>query len=615
MKTATRTLLYILFLSIAAAGGLVLAASRTVAAQSGSCSNLISETSSSIVNNQCRYVSPGFACHAVWKVVGVPTQRTKPLELGTVGGASSLNDIESITTGLPRGGAFLVAGKSSSPVKMYVFGDTKTVPLAGNKRTNFTLRNGNGKPICDRTRSGMLLQSAGAGGEITVNNLRIRLGSTAYVVAGGDLLFDQDPRIDRRQGQRNPNAPLCSGFDSDCSFGDAGCTTKQRLVWGPYCREDRYPYIQPGLYRVSLDGEGAVQAGATDYELSGQQHFSLGSQKFDLPGAYTFCWPGWKAGSTGFETIVEPAAPGARVDHITLEYLGRSCKLPTAEANADNAPMAMMTVYNVEGQVQVTPLTGRASGQTRTINPGQRIRVYYSGNDPSAIDAVATDASYVTGGEVTQWAAYGDSYQPGLAAIVEGSPPNSGDTSSGPIYDEPTIEPSIGSGKTVDTICSSPIEGGLADLWDPQLGCPVSGSAQVWSSWTPFERGQMMWRSDTNRAYGFFNSGRWQYANDQWDGVSPVPSRGTPPSGLQAPIRGTGYIWGTDDTFFNELGWARAEQKGFCALVQTYENGFLMRSSQVEFCKDNLYNHAREGDFPFMYLRAYNDGRWQSGVR
>ena len=350
MKTATRTLLCILFLSIAVAGGLVLATARPAAAQSGSgsCSDLINETSSSIVDSKCKYVTPGYACYAVTQVATKPNQAG----FGGVGGKASLDQVDSITTSLPRGGALVLAGKPGKLVKMYVFGDTRTAPLSGKKTTNFTLTNGNGKPICDRTRSGMLLQSAGGSGEITVNNLRIRLGSTAYVVAGGDLLFDQDPRIDRRQGQRNPNAPLCSGFDSDCSFGDDGCTTKQRLVWGPYCREDRYPYIQPGLYRVSLDGEGAVRAGATDYELSGQQHFSLGSQKFDLPGAYTFCWPGWKAGSTGFETIVEPAAPGARVDHITLEYLGRSCKLPTAEANADNAPMAMMTVYNVEGQVQ-----------------------------------------------------------------------------------------------------------------------------------------------------------------------------------------------------------------------------------------------------------------------
>ena len=551
------------------------------------------------MNNKCKYVT--VRLRLLCRVAGghEPAQAG----FGAVGGKAYLDQIDSITTQLPQGGALLLAGKPGKLVKVYIFGDTKTMPLSGQKRTNFVLRNGNGNQSATARARVCCCNRAGTTGEITVNNLRIKLGSTAYVVAGGDLLFDQDPRIDRRQGQRNPNAPLCSGFDSDCNFGDDGCTTKQRLVWGPYCREDRYPYIQPGLYRVSLDGEGSVRAGATDYELSGKQHFSLGSQTFTLPGVYTFCWPGWKAGSTGFETIVEAASPGARVDNITLEYLGRNCQLPTALASAENAPMAMMTVYNVEGQVQVTPTTGRLSNQTRVIGPGQRIRVYYSGSDLNAIDPAATDAGYVTGGEVMQWAAYGgDSYQPGLVVIGEGPPPDDGGSDSGP-------------DKPVDALCSLPTEPGLADLWEYQLGCPVSGSALVWSSWTPFERGQMMWRSDTNRAYGFFNSGRWQYANDQWDGVSPVPSRGTPPSGLQAPIRGTGYIWGTDDTFFNELGWARAEQKGFCALVQTYENGFLMRSSQVEFCKDNLYNHAREGDFPFAYMRAYNDGRWQSGVR
>jgi hypothetical protein len=98
---------------------------------------------------------------------------------------------------------------------------------------------------------------------------------------------------------------------------------------------------------------------------------------------------------------------------------------------------------------------------------------------------------------------------------------------------------------------------------------------------------------------------------DVWDGQSPTPPRGAPPPGLQEPERGTGHIWGTNDTFFGELGWARDKQKGFCALVQEFEYGFLLRSSQVEFCKDTLYNHAREGDFSLSSLRAYAGGGWR----
>ena len=94
-----------------------------------------------------------------------------------------------------------------------------------------------------------------------------------------------------------------------------------------------------------------------------------------------------------------------------------------------------------------------------------------------------------------------------------------------------------------------------------------------------------------------------------------TPSRGAPPPGLLEPIRGTGYIWGTNDTFFDELCWARAEQKGFCALVQSFERGFLLRSSTVATCKDNLFNHAQGGGFPLDTLVAGQGGGWRAQVR
>lgn len=165
-------------------------------------------------------------------------------------------------------------------------------------------------------------------------------------------------------------------------------------------------------------------------------------------------------------------------------------------------------------------------------------------------------------------------------------------------------------------VCTITVAGELSGLWNQaELGCPVDGASIVWSSWTPYERGMMMWRSDTNHVYGFFNSGWWQSVPDVWDGQSPTPSRGAPPPGLLEPIRGTGHIWGTNETFFRELGWARAEQKGFCALVQSFERGFLLRSSTVAACKDNLFNHAQGGNFPLDTLAATQGGGWRAQLR
>ncbi len=131
-------------------------------------------------------------------------------------------------------------------------------------------------------------------------------------------LFNNDPRTN----QRGINQTFCSGFESECSF--AGCARNYRLIWGPYCREGTYPYIQPGLYRVTLYGMGPVRAGATDYGLSGEL-FTFGQFEFDLPGSYTFCWQGRAGNGYGFETIVQSTGVYSAIDWMTVEYLGSAC--------------------------------------------------------------------------------------------------------------------------------------------------------------------------------------------------------------------------------------------------------------------------------------------------
>jgi hypothetical protein len=102
----------------------------------------------------------------------------------------------------------------------------------------------------------------------------------------------------------------------------------------------------------------------------------------------------------------------------------------------------------------------------------------------------------------------------------------------------------------------------------------------------------MFWRNDTNRTFAFFNDGRWAPVDERWDG-QPAPSRGDPPAGLRAPERGFGYAWAIRDDLFQRLGWAADQERGFCAVIKTFDRGFILQSSDVEFCQDNLYNHAR----------------------
>ncbi len=124
-----------------------------------------------------------------------------------------------------------------------------------------------------------------------------------------------------------------------------------------------------------------------------------------------------------------------------------------------------------------------------------------------------------------------------------------------------------------------------------------------------------MWRDDTKQIYGFFDSGLWDAVADTWVEGTEIPAHGEPPPGLSAPVRGTGYVWGTNPKFFDELGWPTDEQRGFCALIQPFENGFILRSSRVESCKDNLFNQATTNAFRLDSIQAYNNGGWQSTMR
>ncbi len=136
--------------------------------------------------------------------------------------------------------------------------------------------------------------------------------------ATGRILFDSDPRNNRR----GVNATFCSGFETECEF--ANCPTDYRLLWGPFCREIDYPYIKPGRYRVTLQGDGTVRAGATDYGQTNQL-FGFAEEVMTLPGSFSFCWPGRGERGYGFETVAQSVGDEAALTRVTVEYLGEDC--------------------------------------------------------------------------------------------------------------------------------------------------------------------------------------------------------------------------------------------------------------------------------------------------
>lgn len=164
-------------------------------------------------------------------------------------------------------------------------------------------------------------------------------------------------------------------------------------------------------------------------------------------------------------------------------------------------------------------------------------------------------------------------------------------------------------------VCAVPLDAQFATVFDGgALGCPVAPTSIVWAAYEGFERGAMLWRSDTNLSYILYNDGTWEPSNETWNGQEP-PSRGDPPAGLYRPERGFGYVWGVRDDVFTRLGWATMPEKGFCAAVQPFEQGFGLASALVESCTpDNLYNQAFDPGWRPLLMALDNTGRWRSGT-
>ena len=141
--------------------------------------------------------------------------------------------------------------------------------------------------------------------------------------------------------------------------------------------------------------------------------------------------------------------------------------------------------------------------------------------------------------------------------------------------------------------CTTDVAPELASLYSlAELGCAQGPAAVVWAAWEPFERGAMLWRSDTDEAYVLLNDGHWLPITEPWDGSEPA-GRGPAPAGRVAPERGFGWVWSTRDDVFQALGWATDKEKGFCALLQRSKR-FLLRSTTSSCTADGLYNFATE---------------------
>jgi len=199
------------------------------------------------------------------------------------------------------------------------------------------------------------------------------------------------------------------------------------------------------------------------------------------------------------------------------------------------------------------------------------------------------------------------------ASALAGAPGIASKTPTSPPVATPTPFPTPTPAPTPTIQCAYETDAAFASAAiDGAFGCPQTPPGQIiWAAWEPFERGAMLWRSDTDQAYVFLPGGRWSAVDGRWSGES-QPSRGEASPGFFAPERGFGYIWGASEEIYNALGWATDVEKGFCARAQEFERGFIMQSEDVPSCTvDNLFNHAATAGWQPITLRAHEDGGWR----
>ncbi len=109
--------------------------------------------------------------------------------------------------------------------------------------------------------------------------------------------------------------------------------------------------------------------------------------------------------------------------------------------------------------------------------------------------------------------------------------------------------------------------------------CPSSTPVVSNAAGQDFEGGRVLWYQaagvyDTPTLYVIYNSGAWEAYPDQWNVSLPFDDPNlTPPDDRVQPVAGIGYLWRTNDTVRDRLGWAYEDEAAFTGRRQEPQLG------------------------------------------
>ncbi len=137
---------------------------------------------------------------------------------------------------------------------------------------------------------------------------------------------------------------------------------------------------------------------------------------------------------------------------------------------------------------------------------------------------------------------------------------------------------------TLSTTCTNSVADWFKPALDasPQtsdnLGCPTNISHPVDAVVEPFERGQMLWLSESRQIYVLAQNGAYAAYPDRWQEGQPSGGFYAPPPDRYEPVRGFGLVWREQlGGPRSQIGWATAPESLSRAEVQSFDRGLAYR--------------------------------------
>jgi hypothetical protein len=133
-----------------------------------------------------------------------------------------------------------------------------------------------------------------------------------------------------------------------------------------------------------------------------------------------------------------------------------------------------------------------------------------------------------------------------------------------------------------------------------RLGCASAKEVGFSASQQNFEHGEMIERLDTHQVFVIHGDGSWAVYPDSNQSGQPIPSVGTPPAKLAAPVGPIGMVWQRQADVRQTLGWATGPAANISGAGQNFAGGEMLWTSDRKIYV--LYSDKSGAVFPDKFV-------------